>query len=74
MAASIQVRTNYFYRNAIKYRTKLHSSLYDRKPRRGYCTAFVEDMEEVSNKAICKGGNNKNIGFHARVTIPSAQD
>jgi len=74
MDASIQVRTNYFKKNAIKYRTKLHSNLYDRSPRKGYCTAFVKDMEEVSNKAICKGGLNKNIGFHARVMIPSAQN
>jgi hypothetical protein len=71
--SSIYVRTGKFYRNAIKYRTKLHSALYDRTPARGYCERYVEDMDEVSNVKLCKKGVNRYIGFHSRVVIPSAQ-
>jgi hypothetical protein len=70
--ASIYVRTCSFNRNAIKYRNKLMSKLYDRKPSKGYCKRVMKDMSEVSNKAICKKAYNRNIGFHTRVMVPSA--
>jgi hypothetical protein len=41
---------------------------------KGYCEKFVTHMNYVSNRKLCGGSVNKNIGFYFKVTFTVFED
>jgi len=69
----IYVKTTKFNLNVVDKLYDLRQALKKRSPR-GYCEKQVNSMTKVSNRKICGGRTNRNIGFYVSTVFPVAVD
>jgi hypothetical protein len=67
------VKTTKFNKNVVDKFYELRQALKKRSPR-GYCEKQVNSMTKVSNRKICGGKTNRNIGFYFSTVFPVAVD
>jgi hypothetical protein len=66
------VKTVPFKKNVVDKFYELKQAMKKRSPR-GYCEKQVDHMLKVSNRRICGGRQNRNIGFYVATVFPVAQ-
>jgi len=72
--AKIFIKTTAFNKNAVSNLAALKTAMTKPSPK-GYCEkTSVTYMTTVSNRRLCGGSTNKNIGFWYKVTFTVGQD
>ncbi len=73
VSGQIYVHTMPFEKNAVENLDELKQVMM-RQPPTGYCEKVVDNMNTVSNQALCGSSQKNNIGFYYKIIFPVGMD